>query len=410
MTTEIIEGEAHEVPPERAVVAAPQRTQVIMGSASLALMPEAEFAANLEALALQRRRGDQIKRALMAEGTDFGVVPGVTKAFLWKSGAETLDKAFGLVATFSVVRVPGNGEDEPPYAFHAHSYLHLGSKDGPVVGEGFGTCNPWETRYRYRNAERTCPTCGKPAVIKGKAEYGGGWLCWKKRDGCGQTWPDGSAAIEGQTAGQVENENPWDLENTIAKMAEKRAHVDGTIRATGTSGLFTQDDDSPAVQSDAAPVKALERNGDGSIIGTVVATKKDASYFLIRTHEEGGPSLGFRLESGNSAILVETRGPLAVQLDAARETVIGARITAWGHVRDKSFPKGRGTVTYQVLAAERVSVPSIGVLPTHATPQPDAPQGPSDGPTEAESEPLFSDDEQAEVDAKLDDILGVTVG
>jgi len=35
-----------------------------------------------------------------------------------------------------------------------------------------------------------CPACGAQAVIKGKAEYGGGWLCWKKRGGCGEKFAD----------------------------------------------------------------------------------------------------------------------------------------------------------------------------------------------------------------------------
>jgi hypothetical protein len=36
-----------------------------------------------------------------------------------------------------------------------------------------------------------CPVCGKDAVIKGKAEYGGGWLCFGKKGGCGAKWPEG---------------------------------------------------------------------------------------------------------------------------------------------------------------------------------------------------------------------------
>jgi hypothetical protein len=35
-----------------------------------------------------------------------------------------------------------------------------------------------------------CPTCGKPSMIKGKAEYGGGWLCFKKKGGCGAKFTD----------------------------------------------------------------------------------------------------------------------------------------------------------------------------------------------------------------------------
>jgi hypothetical protein len=370
---QVVEGEVRELP-ERALAVVAERTQVIMGSASLALMSEADFAANLQALQVQRKRGDEIKRALMAEGTDYGTVPGVPKAFLWKSGAETLDKAFGLVATFDVRRVSADREDVPPYSFHAHALIHVGSADGPVVGEGFGTCNPWETRYRYRNGERLCPECGKPAVIKGKEEYGGGWLCFKKKDGCGAKWRDGDQLIEGQTTGQVENENPWDLENTIAKMAEKRAHVDGTIRATGTSGLFTQDDDSPAVPKPNPPAQTqadFERDADGSLIGIAESTDKGLSDFEVRWPADGRASLGFRLRSGGSVILVECRGPLAEQLFAFREATVGQRVTVWGAVGDRTFPKGRGTVTYQVLAAERIRIPEVGDLPTAVAPIPD---------------------------------------
>ena len=42
-------------------------------------------------------------------------------------------------------------------------------------------------------------------------------------------------------AGEVENPDPWDLDTTLLKMAEKRAHVDATLRACAASGLFTQD-------------------------------------------------------------------------------------------------------------------------------------------------------------------------
>jgi hypothetical protein len=35
-----------------------------------------------------------------------------------------------------------------------------------------------------------CPNCGKDAVIKGKPEYGGGWLCYSKKGGCGAKFTD----------------------------------------------------------------------------------------------------------------------------------------------------------------------------------------------------------------------------
>lgn len=48
-----------------------------------------------------------------------------------------------------------------------------------------------------QEAVPVCPECKKTdAVIKGKAEYGGGYLCFKKKGGCGAKW-----ATEKQTAG-----------------------------------------------------------------------------------------------------------------------------------------------------------------------------------------------------------------
>jgi hypothetical protein len=39
---------------------------------------------------------------------------------------------------------------------------------------------------------KTCPKCGKAAVIKGKPEFGGGYVCWKREGGCGSKFPDGA--------------------------------------------------------------------------------------------------------------------------------------------------------------------------------------------------------------------------
>lgn len=40
-----------------------------------------------------------------------------------------------------------------------------------------------------QQAEIVCPDCGSGAsVIKGKAEYGGGYLCFRKKGGCGAKW------------------------------------------------------------------------------------------------------------------------------------------------------------------------------------------------------------------------------
>jgi hypothetical protein len=40
-----------------------------------------------------------------------------------------------------------------------------------------------------------CPNCGKDAIIKGREEYGGGWLCYKKNGGCGAKFTTDPATI-----------------------------------------------------------------------------------------------------------------------------------------------------------------------------------------------------------------------
>lgn len=47
------------------------------------------------------------------------------------------------------------------------------------------------TSVKYKEKKQTfedlpvCPTCGKDSIIKGKEEYGGGYVCYKKKGGCG---------------------------------------------------------------------------------------------------------------------------------------------------------------------------------------------------------------------------------
>ena len=43
----------------------------------------------------------------------------------------------------------------------------------------------------HEEAAKTCPSCGRSGtIIRGKAEYGGGWVCWKTKGGCGAKLQD----------------------------------------------------------------------------------------------------------------------------------------------------------------------------------------------------------------------------
>lgn len=167
-------------------------------------------------------------------------------------------------------------------------------------------------------------------------------------------------------------------------------------RAIGALGIGIDKSIASADEVRAKAVKAdVEHGDDGSLIGIVEAGDKQSSDFSLRQTPDG-PTLGFRLRGEKGGILVRTHGPLSVQLDAFRETAIGARVTCWGRVTEESFkPRGKqAEVTYQVLTADRVSLPGIGVLPTDTTPEPVEAPGASPGLTEAESEALWAEIEK----------------
>jgi hypothetical protein len=213
----------------------------------IALAPRAELTVSTPVTA-----GDLVSRlgtirdamsTAMQEDVDYGVIPGTDKPTLMKPGAEKLGVLFQLDVQLINEKTWGPGEHltvvSQATVFHAPT--------GARVGYGEGVCTTRERKYAYRKADRACPSCGLPAIIKGKAEYGGGWLCWSKKGGCNAKFPDGDTTIESQTVGDVENPDLPDLWNTVVKMAEKRARVDAILAVTGASALFTQDMEDAAV-------------------------------------------------------------------------------------------------------------------------------------------------------------------
>jgi len=139
--------------------------------------------------------------AALTEDVDYGKIPGVEKPSLWKPGAEKLCVLFMLDPQTDV---------EERYSPDGHlnviartTMYH--SPTGARLGSGIGICTTKETRYAYRQGQRVCPECGEAAIIKGKEEYGGGWLCFKKKNGCGEKWADGDPGIESQTTGRTDN-------------------------------------------------------------------------------------------------------------------------------------------------------------------------------------------------------------
>jgi hypothetical protein len=175
---------------------------------------------------------------LLVEGVDYGKEPGIEKPFIHKPGLEKLAASCGC--SYRVDKL-----DEKELAgghLEVVAHMSLVTQADRILGQGVGSCSTMEGRYRFRNEERKCPTCGKPAIIKGKKEYGGGFLCFKKKGGCGAKFDDNDPVILDQQVGRVEHDNPADYRNTVRKMALIRASRDVCCRGLGVSGIFGQDE------------------------------------------------------------------------------------------------------------------------------------------------------------------------
>ena len=186
--------------------------------------------------------------AYLEEGIDgdYGVIPGTKKKTLLKPGADKLCEVYGLYDEYEMISTV---EDWDKGLFDYTLTCRLRSRtDDSIAGSGVGSCSSFESKYRWRDSQRKCPTCGAEAIIKGKAEFDGGWLCWGKKGGCGAKFKDKDPLIEQQVIGRVENPDIVDTKNTVLKMAKKRAKIDAVIGVTRSSGIFTQDfgEDTPA--------------------------------------------------------------------------------------------------------------------------------------------------------------------
>lgn len=118
---------------------------------------------------------------VMQEGVHYGVIPGTQKPSLFKPGAEKLCLLFRLDAEYEILA----SETQDDYINYTVKCTLFNINSGKRAGSGIGSCNSKEKRYR--------------------------------------------------------KQAPRDVDNTLLKMAQKRALVAAVLNATGASDIFTQD-------------------------------------------------------------------------------------------------------------------------------------------------------------------------
>lgn len=202
---------------------------------------------SVEEVFAQVQKIQMVMERVMKKGEHYGVIPGTDKEkpSLLKPGAEKLCLTFRLDPEYTITT---KEEGDHLTVVSTCTLFHIPT--GDRVGSGMGSCSSKESKYAYRKAKLICPKCAGAFIIKGKAEFGGGWICYQKLGGCNAKYSDYSIEITSQKLGRIQNPDLADQWNTILKMANKRSLIAAVLNATAASDIFTQDleeDEDPAV-------------------------------------------------------------------------------------------------------------------------------------------------------------------
>ena len=161
-----------------------------------------------------------IMKTVMKEDEHYGTIPGTDKPTLLKPGAEKLCLTFHLEPDYEIIR---EVREKSFISYTVKCILY------PMKVSGIGSCNSRETKYRYRSDNTGRPVPKEYWQDRDSSILGGSQFKARKKD---KQWV---------IFQMVENDNPWDLDNTLIKMACKRALVAATLNATAASDIFTQD-------------------------------------------------------------------------------------------------------------------------------------------------------------------------
>jgi len=125
----------------------------------------------------------QLVHSQLKQNQDYGIIPGTKKPTLLKPGAEKILMLMGVTSGFDIIDSTRDFEK----GFFQYQVKCTLSKNGALLTEGLGAANTKEKKYAYDYI------------------------------------------------------SPYDVDNTVLKMAKKRALVDATLLVGSLSDVFTQD-------------------------------------------------------------------------------------------------------------------------------------------------------------------------
>jgi len=139
----------------------------------------------------------ELVKTQLSQNHDYGIVPGTAKPTLLKPGAEKILMLMGLTSEFDLL----DSTRDFKTGFFQYQVKCKLYKNGILITEGLGACNTMEGKYVKQNA--------------------------------------------------------FTIDNTVLKMAKKRALVDATLVVASLSQIFTQD------------VEDMDLSGDKPVTGQI---------------------------------------------------------------------------------------------------------------------------------------------
>ena len=278
-----------------------------------------------------RRLTQQFFKEVMEDGVDFGTIPGTDKPTLYKPGAEGLCELYGYAPTYNTSET---SDMATGFLRVVVTCTLVQRGTGEVVAQGLGECNTREARYFYRwmseSQLRKIPDLYNIRDSFKKEERAG------KDKKTGREWK----AIYYRT----ENDDLFTLWNTVLKMAKKRAHVDATLSATRSSGLFSQ--------------------GAAALEDWIEADYEDVTDRVATPVPETPPAAPTEPTLLPARLTMDEMNEVAARLDAIK-TLQGAGVfkeaiaMLQAAVPYATSPSGKGITPSEVLQADFLGVQSI---------------------------------------------------
>lgn len=187
---------------------------------------------------------NEFKKLICKKDIDYGKIPGTDKPTLLQPGAQKLAKAFRLNTALD--KTDFQVDVSTGFVMYEYKCTVL-NQNGEAIGQGIGSCNSFEDKYCFTGWRQEQ---AKPDAATEKAMIESGTGSFRKDFKTG--------AWMWNTRQKKRAQELIALQNTISKMAAKRAFVHAVLNSTGGGEFFTQDiEDMPEVVETGEKISEL---------------------------------------------------------------------------------------------------------------------------------------------------------